>query len=189
MIALLLLSGEVFLPLHGIEHILQAAKLLQKEWEVRFIILGKGAKYDGMRRLAGELDLRRVEFGGPFNLSDLPRLMPKVDICLGIFGKTEQAERVVPNKVFESMAMRKPIITGDNPAIRELFEPQRHLYTVPLGSAESIADAILDLMKNNHLRQGIADEGYRLFLEKYTTEGIGRIVSDLLQKITIKSYR
>ncbi len=172
-----------FLPLHGIEYILQAAKLLQKEQEIHFLVLGKGPGYVRMRELANELNLQQVDFGGLFNLGDLPMLMSKVDICLGIFGKTEQAERVVPNKVFESMAMRKPIITGDNPAIRELFEHKRHLYTVPLGSAESIADAILDLMKNKSLRQEIADEGYHLFLEKYTTAGIGRIASDILQEV------
>ena len=67
----------------------------------------------------------------------------QADICLGIFGDSEKASRVIPNKVFQILHSGKPLITRDSPAIRELLNPDMTgVYLVPAASPKALADAI-----------------------------------------------
>lgn len=69
------------------------------------------------------------------------------DICLGIFGDTDKARRVVPHKVFEALAMGKPIITMDTPAARELLVHDETSLLVS-NNPTALATAILDLARD-----------------------------------------
>jgi glycosyltransferase involved in cell wall biosynthesis len=71
----------------------------------------------------------------------------KADICLGIFGTSGKATRVIPNKVYQILAAGKPLVTGDTPAIRELLRESPTVRLVTPGSPESLASAVLDLRK------------------------------------------
>jgi len=42
-----------------------------------------------------------------------------------------------------------------------------------MGSPQALADAICTLMENDTRRQGIAEAGYQLFTENFTTKKIG----------------
>jgi glycosyltransferase involved in cell wall biosynthesis len=70
----------------------------------------------------------------------------QADVCLGIFGASGKAARVIPNKVFQILAAGKPLITRDSPAIRELLLPDMDGVTlVPAADAPALADAVREL--------------------------------------------
>ena len=70
------------------------------------------------------------------------------DICLGIFGSSGKAGRVIPNKVFQVIACAKPIITRDSPAIRELLGPDMPgVYLINPGDAEALLAAVRRFME------------------------------------------
>ena len=67
----------------------------------------------------------------------------RADICLGIFGDTDKAARVIPNKVFQILSAGAPLITRDSPAIRELLSPDMPgVYLVPPGDPEALLEAV-----------------------------------------------
>ena len=74
----------------------------------------------------------------------------EADLCLGIFGNTDKAKRVIPNKVYECLAVGKPVITADTPAIRELFE-DGELVFVSVADHISLAKAIMALKNDESL--------------------------------------
>jgi hypothetical protein len=76
-----------------------------------------------MQGLAKAMDLLNVTFLSFIPVSQLPFHIQKADLVLGIFGDTEKSQRVVPNKVYEGLAMAKPVITGDSPASESLSFP------------------------------------------------------------------
>jgi len=177
-----------FIPLHGIEYILTAAKLLEGHPDIKINLIGDGQIFKKMRCLAEELRLKNVEFQGLVDINELPVLMSKADVCLGIFGNTAKARRVIPNKVYAGIAMKKPVITGDSPGIREFFVHKEHLYLVPMANAQALAEGILSLKNDKDLRRGLAENGYKIFQEKFTSEKIGELVRDVLLQV-ISNHR
>jgi glycosyltransferase involved in cell wall biosynthesis len=96
------------------------------------------------------------------------------DICLGIFGNTAKAARVIPNKIYEAAALGKAIITADTPAIRELFTDRQDILLCKRSDPADLAEKIMLLKNDTALRRKIADGALRLFRERCTPAAIGR---------------
>ena len=78
--------------------------------------------------------------------------------------------------------MRKPTIVGDNSAIREAFVPGQDVWAVPMGSAEALAEAITKLADNPGLRRRLADGGYQVFQQRFTTAAIARQLAPAIEE-------
>lgn len=172
-----------FLPLQGIEHIVQAARIVaRKDRAIRFELIGSGQTFPMIRRLVEEMGLENMILRDWIPFKELPEVVSRADICLGIFGNTEKAFRVVPNKVFQCLSLEKPVITGRTPAILEYFEDRENIFLCEAANADSLAEAILLLKDNEELRRKIARNGHKLIQENFTSESIGRQVKEILTK-------
>jgi len=165
------------IPLQGVEYILKTAKLLEKNVDIRFNIIGSSIKekYEGS-------NYKNVTFIDNISYEKLPEYINKADICLGIFGDTEKAKRVIPNKVYEAVACKKPVITTDTPAIRELFINE-DLFLIPTADPEKLIEAILKLKEDPILRNRLAENAYNKFIQNMTPEILGK---ELIKIIKIK---
>jgi glycosyltransferase involved in cell wall biosynthesis len=172
-----------FLPLHGVDCILEAAHIISsKEPSIQFRLIGSGQTLLLAKDLATKFGSSNVIFEGWLPLSELPQKISSSDICLGIFGRTEKAKRVVPHKIFQSMGMRKPVITSQTPAVEEFFSHRENIFLVQESRADLLAQAILELKSDKDLREGIAERGYRLVSQKFSPEAIGRNLLSILEK-------
>ncbi len=133
-----------FIPLHGIEHIIRAAWLLRDHPEIEFKFIGDGQTYDDMRKLACDLELTNVTWGPRWlEPSELAKEIACADVCLGIFGTSPKAQRVIPTKVFAALAMGKPVITADTPAVRELLTDGKDAWLCRPADARSLANGVI----------------------------------------------
>lgn len=136
-----------FIPLHGIDTIVEAARLL-REAPVAWTLIGRGQEAPRIRTILAEHPLPTLHWVEWVPYDQLHGWLERADVCLGIFGTSEKAASVIPNKVFQIVASGRPLVTRDSPAIRELLDdspPCVHL--VPPGDAHALADAIRDCMK------------------------------------------
>ena len=77
----------------------------------------------------------------------LPALVARADICLGIFGGSDKAARVIPNKLFQALAMGKRVLTRSSPALDPLAEGfAERIVTIPPENAAALAEAVCDLV-------------------------------------------
>ena len=143
-----------FAPLHGLDLILEAARLLP---DVPFRIVGTG-------QLTQLLDTRpaNVEHVPWVEYERVPDLYAKAGCALGIFGSSGKARRVIPHKAFQAMAVGTPLVTADTPAARELLADRRDCLLVER-TAESLADAIVALRDDDALAERVGAGGRATF--------------------------
>jgi len=169
-----------YIPLHGIDTILHAAHQLADHSDIRFQIIGRGQTYQQMQTLASVLELKNVDFLNSVPPSDLPVLIAQADICLGIFGTTDKAQRVVPNKVYQTLALGKAVISADSPALREMFTPDQHLIAVTPGDPIALANAITQLASDPIKRAVLGTAGRTCMEAEFNEKALGRKLLEAL---------
>ena len=165
-----------FIPLQGVEYIIKSAKILENE-PIIFNLIGKGQTYDKNRSLAEELKLKNVNFLGRLSDDILVDYIRDADICLGTFSDGIKADITIQNKIFESLASKKTMITEKTSSIQELLSDRQGVLLCEKADPEDLTKKILILKNNKVQREAIAEEGYRLFLDKLTPQ---KITQDLL---------
>lgn len=170
-----------FVPLHGLSYVVHAAKVLERSGaDIRFDIVGSGQTETEVRRLAADLDLRSVRFLGHRPYEDLPALMAASHLCLGVFGTSGKAARVIPNKVFDALAVARPVLTADTPAAREVLTHGENAWLCPPGDPEVIAESIVTLSSDAAARKRLAEEGHRLFMRRFSIDALSVDVATLV---------
>lgn len=172
-----------FLPQHGLECVLGAAKILEKETDVIFMLLGSGFAWKKIRELSRKMKLSNVKFTGRLPTTEFKREISRADVVLGFFRKGGRASLLIGNKVFEGLSLGKPVITGSYPPIRRNFSHRKTIYMVEPGNPKDLARAILELRNNPVLRQKIGQNGYKCLRRDFSEQKIGERLKTILDTI------
>lgn len=172
-----------FIPFQGVDVILRAAALLKDKDSIHFELIGTGQTYRESTALAGELGLKNVEFLGYIGHPDLLEQMQHSTIQLGVFGDSFKTRYVVPNKVYEGLALGLPMITAASPALNEFFTPGEHLITVPPGDPASLAEAITRLAVSPAERARLSAAAANRIREAYLPEHIGARLRTVIETL------
>jgi glycosyltransferase involved in cell wall biosynthesis len=174
-----------FSPGHGIHIILKAAKLLEKYKDIEIDLIGRGQLSEEMIKLSRRLNNKNVNFLGWVDQKRIPERLSNSTMCLGLFdGSIEKINRVIPTKIFEIAAMRKPIITGETMTLRDYFKNKENILFCKMSSESSLANSISFLYKNKTLREKIAQGGCKTFNEKFSAVKIGKDLINVIENLT-----
>lgn len=140
-----------FIPLHGLDSILQAMKLL-KEREVKFTCNLFGIDNSSFKVYAEKIQFDKLDSHVflrkdlTFFDDSLPRyLIENCDLALGIFGNTAKANNTVPTKLVDALSLGIPTLTMNSAALTEFFNPQTDLWTCEPSSV-SIAETVMKII-------------------------------------------
>ena len=163
------------IPLHGLETILDAARLLP---DVPFRIVGSG-------QLDSLLDDRpaNVNWVPWIEYEQLPEAIQVAGCALGIFGTSDKAARVIPNKAFQALACGTPLVTADTPAARELLTDGENAVLVPPADATALAAAIRRLAGDPALARRLAGAGRATYEARASEEVLGAQWRELLESL------
>ena len=171
-----------YVPLQGAEYIIRAAKLLESQKDIVFTFIGKGQDKPKSISLAEELGLKNIIFIDIMKPEDLKIEIAKSDVVLGLFGNTPKTPLVIPNKVYEALAMKKPVITSDTPAVRELFDAEDMLL-IEAANPKAISEAILKLKSNPELISRISVSGFNKFKNSASSLVLGRRLKNIINEL------
>ena len=170
-----------FLPLHGIDCIVRTAKFLEKERDIFFEITGWGPEKEKIMKLFDELKPDNLFFTGGLDKKLIREKIAEADLCLGIFGNTNKTKRVIPNKVYDYVAMRKPVVTADTPAVRELFE-DGEIFFADTHDYVSLVNAIMTVKNNYETAERVAQKGYQKLLKFATPSILGERLLEIIKE-------
>jgi len=152
---------------HALDTVLQAADLLRGNKDVVFLLVGDGAERERL--------LQQKEVMGLSNLLMLPQLpkekMPEVlaasDACLVHLRKTDLFKSVIPSKIFEAMAMERPLIHGVEGESKRIVEEGKCGICIEPENARELADAVLRLHADSDLVETLGRNGRKFVVEVF----------------------
>ena len=130
-----------YLPLHGTEHIVEAARLTQS-MGIHWDFLGWGA-YKAATEAKAE-GITNITFLDKVPYTEVPRVICDHDVVLGVFGTTAKAARVIGNKVYECMACCRPTVNEFCTGYPPEASGCRAIKFVPPGDAAAIVKAVVE---------------------------------------------
>ena len=120
-----------------------------------------------MRATIAERELANVDWLGMLGADELRTQNLAADVCLGVFGGSVKAARVVPNKVVDGLACGRPVVTMNSPAARELLTDGDDALLVPALDSAALA-AALRRLRDHALRARLATAALRLYRRRLT---------------------
>ena len=163
------------IPLHGLETILAAARLAP---ELRLRIIGSG-------QLGSLLESRsaNVDWVPWVDYEQLPGELRRAGCALGIFGASDKARRVIPNKAFQALACGVPLVTADSPGARELLSDGQNALLVPPGDPAALAEALRRLADDPALARRLGGAGLATFRDRASEDILGERWRSLIEAL------
>lgn len=148
---------------HGLEIILNAASKVNTN--VEFLIIGEGAKKTFLRNEVKKLKINNIKFIDNLDWQEIVDINQLINIHLVHLIKDDEFKKVIPSKIFESMALKKPIIMGVEGESRNIVNNAECAFIIEPENINDLADTINRVEKNNEILETMGKNGYK-FLEK-----------------------
>jgi glycosyltransferase involved in cell wall biosynthesis len=167
------------IPLHGVGTVLGAARAAP---ELRFRLVGSGQLDSLVRERPANVGwIPWVEY------QRLPEELHRAGCALGIFGTSEKAKRVIPNKAFQALACETPLVTADTPGARELLVDGESALLVPPGDARALAEALQRIAADPELAQRLSAGGRAAYEAHASEDVLGRRWRELIEQAVARA--
>ncbi len=165
-----------FLPESGILTVIEAAKKLEDS-NIQFLIIGAGYMYREVNALMAELTPTNIEMiNEKIPSMELREHMLSCHISLGQLADHPRLDRTLPCKLFESLALKLPYLTGRNAGVLELLKENETCFAVEPNNSDDLAKKILFLKDNPNILKKVSEQGYTLYKEKLTSKQLAEEV-------------
>jgi glycosyltransferase involved in cell wall biosynthesis len=166
-------NEKFFLICHGLivkrygqQTLIKAVSLVKdKIPSIQLNILGKGEYESELKKLVSNIHLEDyVHFHGVIPFDDMIKMIAKSDIGVVPVERNPYSDLVHTNKMFELIAMKKPVIISKTRAVEEFFSPDNScLKFFESGDEKDLARSILELYQDPETREKMVKNAYAKF--------------------------
>ncbi len=129
----------------GLEVIIETAKILEKQSQIHFLMVGSGPQKAVLQQMVSTYGLRNVTLHNEVSMDEMPNYLSAADIALIPLKDIDLFNTVLPSKMFDAWACQRPIILTINGEARRIMEEAQAGVFVPPEKAESLAERLIDL--------------------------------------------
>jgi glycosyltransferase involved in cell wall biosynthesis len=171
---------------HGLDVVLRAAQILKQKGrtDIVFCLVGEGARKARLQTMAQHLGVEPwIRFTGLLPNSDMPSVLASSDVLLVHLRACELFQTVIPSKIFETMAMERPIIMGVS---GEAYEIVDHAHAgIPMKpDSESDLVRIVELLADDpELARELSESGRRYVSEHYNRDRLAARYLEILARV------
>lgn len=142
----------------SVDHLLEAFKIVHGEIpEAQLLIIGDGDAKQGLENLARNLGLTNsAKFVGYVGAEEKVQLLNRMHVVVNTSAKEGWGLTVI-----EANACGVPVVASDVPGLRDSVLDEKTGLLYEYGSIEQLAQKILLLLRDDHLRNRLADEALR----------------------------
>ncbi len=161
----------MYLGTHGMAHalhvVLEAAASFRDDPSKLFVLVGEGAEKESLKRLAGEWRLTNVQFIDLQPKRRVPLFYSACDLGLVMLRAAPLFQDVLPSKIFEYLAMQRPILISVDGQARKLVESSGGGIYVPPEDAPALIADVERLSKKAGELERMGRSGRRFVLEHF----------------------
>jgi glycosyltransferase involved in cell wall biosynthesis len=168
---------------HRLETVLDAAACLRGDPSIGFLIVGAGAGRKQLCRFREERGLSNVVILDQQPKERMPALWASCDTSLVLLRNAPTFSKVLPSKLFESMAMALPIVLGVKGESRALVEQVGCGIAIAPEDAEGLANAVLSLAADPGRARAMGERGRRYVMAHHDRDRIASRFAALLENV------
>lgn len=172
-----------FIPLQGPQVVVEAAKLYRGP-PLKWVLLGQGPLRSACEQSAAGHESISFEDWLPYER--LPERIQRSDILLGVFGTTPKAGRVIPNKVFQSLASGRAVITRAAASYPDALRigQDTGLEWVPAGDARALAGKVAALASEPARLRQLGEAAAATSRQYFSEAAVRRQLGSALARLT-----
>ncbi len=179
-----------YIGTHGLSHalhvVLAAAKQLQERTEIHFLFIGEGAEKERLQSLARLWQLKNVTFLPQLPKQQLPDYYALSDVIVVPLRRLPLFTTVIPSKIFEIMAMGKPILLSVEGEARQLVEAAGAGQFVPPEDPNALAQAIVALQKAPEQLQKMGQAGRQFVAAHFNRRKLANQYQQIIEHVIKK---
>ena len=171
---------------HGLEVVLRAAKILRDvgRHDIRFCLVGDGAERQRLETAAAADGLKNlICFTGRLDKSEMASVLASSDCLLVHLKKCELFESVIPSKIFEAMAMSRPIIMGVRGESAEIVRRAGCGIDMEPDNERDLVAAVCRLRDDKTYCQSLCQSGRQFVSQKYTRDAFAAEYLELIKQV------
>jgi glycosyltransferase involved in cell wall biosynthesis len=153
---------------HHLETVLEAAERLRGEPDVMLLLVGDGAERARLLGRKEAMGLTNVLMLGQQAKERMPALWAAADVSLVLLKRSDLFKTVIPSKIFEAMAMERPLILGVEGEAKALVEEAGAGVCIQPESDAALADAVLAFARDPDRTRALGLRGRRFVTEFYS---------------------
>jgi len=184
----------LYIGAHGISQnlsrILESAGQLQEYSNIRFVFVGEGAEKDQLVYQAQQSGLNNVMFLDPVTKEEVRQFYALADVCLVPLRNIPLFKAFIPSKMFEIMAMARPIIGSVQGEAADILQRSGGAVVVEPENSTAIAQTVLMLYQNQDDARRIGQQGHQFVVDHYSRHALAiRYLAVLNQAIAAYQSR
>ncbi len=145
---------------HGLSVILDAAEKLKHKPEIIFLMIGDGAEKKKLLEEKSRRQLDNVIMLDQQPKQEMPNIWSISDVSLVLLKKQNLFLTVTPSKIFETMAMKKPIVLGVRGESQALIEEGNAGICIEPENVDELVTAVVKLYEDADAYHQYAENGY-----------------------------
>lgn len=178
----ILFYGGIIGHAQGLDVILNAAKQLENYENIKFVLLGNGPEKERLLKLKAELRLNNLQFYDAVPKSQMQKIIMDTNASIIPLKRLDLFKGAIPSKIFENLALKKPIILGVEGEAEELFIQQGKCgVSFTPEDSEDLAKQILHLYNNPDLVKELGENGLAYVSENFNRD---KIAEDFFKQIS-----
>ena len=131
---------------HGLKFILESISKISNP-DLHFLFIGDGAEKENLIKYSKTLHLKNFTFLESVTKSEIPLYIEISDYSLVNLKKSDEFKNVIPSKIFENIAMYKPILLGVEGESKKLIDDYEVGVCFEPENIESFLNALCDIQK------------------------------------------
>jgi hypothetical protein len=169
----------------GLDVALRAGRLLKDKGrdDIALLLVGDGAERQRLQAEADQADLDNVIFTGRLDKSQMPTCLASVDACLVHLKRKDLFKYVLPSKIFEAAAMRRPIILGVEGFAADLVQQAGAGLCIEPENAEHLVAAIERLADDRALAARLGESGRQYVTKHFNRDALSRDYLAVLHRV------